>query len=64
MRQLYAGITSTVSRGRLTEALMLFDGLVEVFIDFCNDTDGAIRRQDSMLQVLIDAFNTLIDAGG
>lgn len=61
-RQLRAGIDSTAGKDRLAEAVMLFEGVTAVFIDYALDTDGHVGRHDGLPMLLTTTADTVLDS--
>jgi hypothetical protein len=62
LRQLRAGIRSTAGRGRLTEAVMLLEGLAHAFTDYALSVDGEIGPHHGLLEIPLSAVDAVVAA--
>lgn len=60
LRQLRAGIRSTAGQGRLTESVMLMEGLVYAFLDYAGSVDGEIGEHDGLLEIVMSAMDSVV----
>lgn len=62
LRQLRAGVRSTAGQARLTESVMLLEALVNAFDDYATMVNGEIGPHDGLLDVVLTAVDSVIDA--
>lgn len=60
LRQLRAGVRSTAGQGRLTESVMLLEGLVNAFIDYSSSLDGEVGEHDGLLEIVLSATDSVV----
>lgn len=60
LRQLRAGVRSTAGQGRLTEAVMLHEALVNAFVDYAGSVEGEIGEGDGLLEVVLSGTDSVI----